>query len=65
LDVRLDRAFLIGQGRLTLFAEVINVFNRTNAGPGDWSIRRSTGQVRDLTEDLFPLLPSIGLLFEF
>ena len=34
LDGRLERAFVRGDRRLTLFAEVLNVLNRANYGPG-------------------------------
>ena len=55
LDVRADRAFAWGPRRLTLFAEVVNTLNRDNvgpAGPGD-------------VEDLFPILPAVGIAVEF
>ena len=45
--------------------EVLNVFNRDNRGPDDPSINFTTGVVRGLTQSLFPLLPSVGLLVEF
>jgi hypothetical protein len=64
-DVRVDRAFTYRRSRLTLFVEVLNLFNRTNQGPADRGYNPSTGRVPDLVEDLFPLLPTAGLLIEF
>lgn len=55
LDVRLERAFVRGDRRLTLFAEVVNALNRDNYGPG------GPGGA----EKLFPVLPSAGLLVEW
>ncbi len=54
-DVRLERAFVRGDRRLTLFAEVLNVLNRANYGPG------GAGGA----EKLFPVLPSTGVLVEW
>ena len=65
LDIRADRTFTYRTRRLTLFAEVINVLNRSNyraQGPG---LDRRTGEVFGLVEELFPLLPSAGVLIEF
>ena len=55
LDARVQRSFIRGERRLTLFVEALNVLNRDNfgpAGPGN-------------AESLFPILPSAGLLVEF
>lgn len=55
IDARVQRSFIRGQRRLTLFVEALNVFNRDNfgpAGPGN-------------AESLFPILPSAGLSVEF
>lgn len=65
LDVRADRTFTKQRTRFTLFAEVINVFNRDNVGPGDPDISLSSGRVRGLFDALFPVLPAAGLLVEF
>lgn len=55
LDIRVERAFVRGDRRLTLFAEVVNVLNRANYGPG------GAGGA----EKLFPVLPSTGVLVEW
>ena len=65
LDVRADRAFTYRRSRLTLFAEVVNVLNRSNFRMQGASLDLRTGQVFGLTEKLFPLLPSAGVLIEF
>jgi hypothetical protein len=65
VDVRVDRTFTRQRSRLTLFVEVLNLFNRTNQGRGDLGYNPVTGRVPDLVEDLFPLLPTAGLLIEF
>ena len=65
LDIRGDRAFTFRGSRMTLFVEALNVTNRSNVGPGDPDINIGTGRVRDVFEDLFPLLPSAGLILEF
>ena len=65
VDVRVDRAFTRRRSRLTLFVEVLNLLDRTNQGPADRGYNPVTGRVPDLVEDLFPLLPTAGLLIEF
>jgi hypothetical protein len=65
LDLRADRAFTYRQRRLTLFMEVINVLNRDNFRAQSGSLNLSTRDVFGLTERVFPLLPSAGVLIEF
>jgi len=65
LDVRANRTFNYTGRRLTLFVEILNVLNRTNVGLADGFIRRGTGEAAGLTEELFPRLPTAGLLIEF
>jgi hypothetical protein len=65
LDVRADRAFTFRGSRLTLFVEILNVANQSNVGPGDPDINVVNGRVRGLFDELFPLLPSAGLILEF
>jgi outer membrane cobalamin receptor len=64
LDLRADRAFNYRRSRLTLFAEVVNVFNRTNYAP-DYGSFFSTGRAFNFTAKQFPILPSVGILLEF
>jgi hypothetical protein len=56
LDVRAQRRFDVGARRLTLFAEVLNVLNRTNLGPANGLAR---------PEPLLPRLPSAGIRVDF
>jgi outer membrane receptor for ferrienterochelin and colicin len=64
LDLRVDRTLSAGRNRLTLFGEVVNVYNRRN-------VREVTpllgprGDVYRLTERMLPIIPSIGLTVEF
>ncbi len=64
-DARANYVFNLSRRRLTLFAEVINVLGRANYRPADPSIDPRTGRVLGATEELFPRLPSAGLLIEF
>ena len=65
LDLRADWAFTYRRSRLTLFTEVVNATGRENLGPDAPTIRLPVGGVNGLTQQLFPLLPSVGVLVEF
>ena len=65
LDLRVNRDFHPGFSRLTLFAEVINVFNRANYRFQPPSINLTTRAVSSPFESLFPVIPSAGILIEF
>jgi hypothetical protein len=66
LDLRVDRAFTLGRNRrLTLFAEVVNVFDRANLGPADPSVRLRTFEAIRVTETLLPRVPAVGLIVAF
>jgi hypothetical protein len=65
LDLRANRVFNYEKRRLTLFVEVMNVLNRANYRAVSPSITARTQQATDYTQELFPLMPSAGLLFEF
>jgi hypothetical protein len=65
-DVRANKAFIFERWKLTLYAEVINLLNRTHTrytGLDDLDPR--TGRVFLESDTLFPLLPSVGLTVEF
>ena len=64
VDVRADRTFNWSSRRITLFAEVINLLNRTNVRNVPYGIDRS-GRVFGPTDSLMPILPSAGLVVEF
>jgi hypothetical protein len=51
--------------RLTVFAEILNVLNRTNVGLADGFIDRRTGRAFGFTEPLIQRLPSAGIQIEF
>lgn len=55
LDVRVERAFVRGERRMTVFAETVNVLGRDNYGPGG----------AGAAEKLLPFVPSAGLLVEW
>jgi len=65
VDARANRTFFVKRSRLTLFAEVLNVLARENVRQSDPSVNRRTRQATGLLEELFPVLPSVGLLIEF
>ena len=70
LDVRINRHVALRGGRLSIFLELINAYNRGNVQaryPGDVSYRGSGDLVVTGTfdEEWFPLLPSIGANWEF
>ncbi len=65
-DLRVNKAFVYQKRKLTLFAEVVNLFNRQNrifdsAG----SYNATTGAASLSFINMFPVLPSAGILFEF
>ena len=64
VDVRADRTFNWSARRITLFAEVINLLNRTNVRNVPYGIDRS-GRVFGPTDSMMPILPSAGLVVEF
>ena len=64
LDVRVNRTFTFDRGRLTLFAEAMNLLARDNYGQTDGFIRTGREAV-GYTERLIPFVPSLGFLFEF
>lgn len=64
LDLRATRTFRYAGRRITVFAELINVLNRTNVGLSDGFIR-GTGEATGFTEPLFRRRPSAGVVIEF
>jgi hypothetical protein len=64
LDLRANRTFIFTRSRLTLFVELMNVFDHTNWRTGPGTIRPN-GEIRDLLDPLVPFLPSAGFLLEF
>ena len=65
VDVRADRTFTYRRSRLTLFIEVVNALNHENYRSNSPGFNLSTRRVFDPIEELFPILPVAGVLFEF
>jgi hypothetical protein len=68
LDVRANRVFNYTKRRLTLFVEVMNVLNRANVRAVGPSVTVRNGRLLTASgylQELFPVLPSAGLLIEF
>lgn len=64
MDVRVDRTFTWASKQLTVFAEVANVFNRSNRRNVNYGLD-NFGNVFNPTETLLPILPSAGFVLEF
>jgi len=68
LDLRLSKSFNMKKGHLTGFGEVINLTNRNNpccveyGSDVSWSGNHS---LKQKTEYWLPILPSVGVLWEF
>jgi len=65
LDLRANRTYTWDRRRLTVFVEVTNIYNRRHQRYAGGDVNGRTGRVTGLMEDLFPVLPSAGLLVEF
>ncbi|MFQ5605391.1 MAG: TonB-dependent receptor domain-containing protein [bacterium] len=68
LDLRVSRMFPFSKGGLEIFIEMINTYNRSNLKNFDYAIVNvSEDSARlDKTEDNWlPILPSVGLTWEF
>lgn len=65
LDVRVRRRLALPHGRLLLFAEVINAANARNLRQVSASLDLRTGAVGRLSERQLPIIPAIGLAYEF
>ena len=68
LDFRVSRNFNIGGGLLQAYLDVFNLYNRTNLRGYAFSPRVAGGRfsvLRTPGEEMLPILPSIGLRWEF
>ena len=68
LDVRMSRRFDVRRGSLLAFVEISNVTNRRNECCLDWDVIEDPGGEDTLERGLdywMPLLPAIGVLWEF
>jgi outer membrane cobalamin receptor len=67
-DVRANRYFEVGKGRLAVFLEVINLYNRTNVRSYEYDLQGlPNGQIVSTpkAQKWLPRLPSIGINWEF
>jgi hypothetical protein len=65
LDVRATRTYAVADGRLSLFVEVINLYNRRNVRARSLRLNQRRMEAFNVTEEMFPILPSVGIMVEF
>ena len=68
IDFRVSRVFNVRRGSLTAFIEVSNIVNRNNVCCTDWDAETDDNGdlVLESSQDFWlPLLPAIGVLWEF
>ena len=65
LDLRANRTFNWEKKRLTLFIEVMNVFDRENMRYEQPGVDVRTGQAFGMFNSMIPRVPSAGILIEF
>ena len=66
VDARISRRFKAGNGTITAFFEVANIFDRQNVCCRDYDLEDDTDDVLELSDDYWlPRLPAIGILWEF
>lgn len=65
LDLRLRHRLPLPHGRLMLFAEVINATNAENLRQVSASIDLRSGTVGRLSEKQLPIIPAVGIAYEF
>jgi len=68
VDVRLSRRFKVRRGSLLAFVEISNLFNRRNVCCIDWDLGEDAAgndALENSRDYWMPLLPAIGVLWEF
>jgi hypothetical protein len=66
LDVRANKAFFFKRWKMTLYAEVSNLLDRTHYRYTDLdSVNLTTGRAFLDSDTLFPILPAVGVSVEF
>ena len=66
LDMRLNKSFVMKRLQATLFAELINATNYTNKRFDQIrSFDSRTGKVNLSFDSTIPILPSVGVVFDF
>ena len=63
--MRANRTFNWQSSRLTLFVEVMNVFDHDNVRFNTPGINARTRQAFGIFEPMIPIVPSAGVLIEF
>jgi hypothetical protein len=65
LDFRVNKSWTRAKWKATLYGEVANVTNRTNYRFDNFEAYDAKNKLAYITLDrLFPILPSIGIVFE-
>ena len=65
-DVRVNKAYVGKRFKTTLFGEVVNLTNHSNRdfdSPGPYNA--VSGRTFPTFYSMFPILPSVGMVFEF
>ena len=65
LDARAQRTFGSGARRVSVFGEMLNLFNRQNLGPAEGVIDAQTGRALGFTRELMPRRVSVGVAIHF
>ncbi len=67
VDARISKHFGLGRGKLSLFLDVFNALNRTNAEAYDYIVRIVDNQYRvdERISPMLPRLPTFGARWEF
>ncbi|SPE38660.1 hypothetical protein SBA3_2920010 [Candidatus Sulfopaludibacter sp. SbA3] len=64
IDFRINKAFVHDKWKMTLYGEVVNLLNHDNRRFDAFDGYTSSGQAFPTFFDMFPILPSVGLVFE-
>jgi Carboxypeptidase regulatory-like domain/TonB-dependent Receptor Plug Domain len=64
LDFRVNKVWKHEKWTTTLFAEVLNAMNRTNVRFGSLDSYNGTGRAWVSMDQMFPILPSVGIVLE-
>ena len=65
LDARAQRTFGSGARKVSVFGEMLNLFNRHNLGPAEGVIDAQTGRALGFTRELMPRRVSVGVAIHF
>ena len=66
MDLRATRTFQVGNGTLSAFLDILNLYDRENMRSYDYRVELPSGRViPNVGETLLPILPSFGLTWEF